>query len=323
MDRRKFMENLATITVAGAAGLNLPLTETKDNKPVGDNNGIPKRILGKTGVEVTTLILGGVSGMMQKPTKEFHPAELANAALDSGINYFDTAASYGAGQSELNYGVVLAKRRNEVFLASKTGNRTYDGAMREVEESLKRLQTDHLDLYQVHGVSATEDITLWDKPDGVMKALYRLRDEKVIRFIGVTGHESAEAMSHAIDLYQFDTILTTFNPVPRRKPFRELVLPNALGKNMGIIAMKVMGGGEGALVAGNPPVKPVNGNWYWDETPHQIEASTLIAYVLGFPISCADVGMKSLKELETNVTAVRNMKPLSRMEQVNLENLMM
>ncbi|MBG0858479.1 MAG: aldo/keto reductase [Bacteroidales bacterium] len=322
MDRRKFMENLATITFAGTAGLHLNFEERKYKTREGGGKGFPKRILGKTGVEVTVLILGGVSGMMQKPTKEFHPAELANAALDLGINYFDTAASYGAGQSELNYGEVLAKRRNEVFLATKTGDRTYDGAMREVEESLKRLQTDHLDLYQVHSVTAREDITLWDKPDGVMKALYKLRDEKVTRFIGVTGHESAEAMNRAIDIYQFDTILTTFNPVPRRKPFRELVLPNALRKNMGIIAMKVMGGGEGALVAGNPPVKPTNGNWYWDETPHQVEAATLIRYVLGLPVSCADVGMKSLKELEINVAAARDMKPLKRKDQINLENQM-
>ena len=323
MNRRTFMENLATITVAGAANLHLNFADGQDKNLTRGKMGMPKRILGKTGVEVSTLVLGGVSGMMRKPTTEFNPSELANAALDLGITYFDTAASYGSGQSELNYGVVLAERRNEVFLATKTGDRTYDGAMREVEESLKRLKTDHLDLYQVHGVSAEEDITLWDKPDGVMKALYKLRDEKVTRFIGVTGHESAEVMNRAIDMYQFDTILTTFNPVSRRKPFRELVLPNALKKNMGIIAMKVMGGGEGALVAGNPPVKPANGNWYWDEAPHQAEATTLIRYVLGLPVSCADIGMKSLKELEINVTAARDMKPLSRDEQINLENLML
>jgi uncharacterized protein len=323
MNRRKFMENLATITLAGAASLHLNFADGQDKSLARGKTGIPKRILGKTGVEVTALILGGVSGMMQKPTTEFDPSELANTALDLGINYFDTAASYGSGQSELNYGRVLAGRRNEVFIATKTGNRTYDGAMRELEASLKRLQTDHLDLYQVHGVSASEDITLWDKPDGVMKALYKLRDEKVTRFIGVTGHESAEAMNLAIDMYQFDTILTTFNPVSRRKPFRELVLPNALKKNMGIIAMKVMGGGEGALAAGNPPIKPANGNWYWDEAPHQAEATKLIRYVLGLPVSCADIGMKSIKELEINVTAARDMKPLSRKEQIDLENLMM
>lgn len=323
MNRRKFMGKLATITVAGAAIMQVDFAEVGNKKPEVRKIGIPKRILGKTGVEVTTLILGGVSGMMQKPTTKFHPAELANAALDAGINYFDTAPSYGDGQSELNYGVVLAKRRNEVFLASKTQNRTYDGAMRDVEQSLKRLQTDHLDLYQVHSVSYNEDFTLWNKPDGMMKALYKLRDEKVIRFIGVTGHESAEAMNQAIDRFEFDTILTTFNPVPRRKPFRELVLPNAIRKNMGIIAMKIMGGGEGALAVGNPSIKPVNGSWYWDETPHQADPSTLIRYVLGLPVSCADIGMKSLKELEINVAAARDMKPLNKKEQGNLENLMM
>lgn len=323
MDRRKFMGTMTTMTVAGVAGLKLGFKEDAVKIQEVKKIGIPKRILGKTGVEVTALILGGVSGMMQKPTAKFHPAELANAALDAGINYFDTAASYGAGQSKLNYGVVLAKRRNEVFLATKTSNRTYDGAMREVEESLKRLQTDHLDLLQVHSVSYNEDFTLWNKPDGMMKAFYKLRDEKVTRFIGVTGHESAEAMNQAIYRFEFDTILTTFNPVPRRKPFRELVLPNAIRKNMGIIAMKVMGGGEGALATGNPSVKPANGNWYWDETPHQADASTLIRYVLGLPVSCADIGMKSLKELEINVAAARDMKPLNRKEQIKLENLMM
>ncbi len=149
--------------------------------------------------------------MKEVPPAKFHPAELANAALDAGINYFDTAPAYGNGQSERNYGEVLATRRNEVFLSTKTGNRSYDGAMREVEASLKRLHTDRLDLLQIHGIKAKEDFTKWDKPDGVLKALYKLRDEKVTRFIGVTGHESAESMRRAIELFDFDTVLTTVN----------------------------------------------------------------------------------------------------------------
>ena len=323
MDRRKFMGTMASVTVAGVVGLNLNFKEADSQKPEVKNTGIPKRILGKTGVEVTSIILGGVSGMMQKPTAEFDPANLANAALDLGINYFDTAPSYGNGQSEINYGVVVAKRRKEVFLATKTSNRTYDGAMRDVEQSLKRLQTDHLDLLQVHSVSYNEDFAQWVKPDGMMKAFYKLRDEKVTRFIGVTGHESAEAMNQAIDRFEFETILTTFNPVPRRKPFRELVLPNAHRKNMGIIAMKVMGGGLGALVSGNPTQNPAGGSWYWDVTPQQADPSLLIRYVLGFPVSCADIGMKSVKELEMNIAAAKEMKPLTKKEQVKLENLML
>jgi uncharacterized protein len=321
MDRRKFMEKLAVGAVAGNALFSTDISGLLRQGPDKKVNTIPKRLLGKTGVEVPVLIIGGVAGMLMKPTAEFNPSVLASAALDAGITYFDTAAAYGDGQSELNYGVVLAKRRKEVFLASKTIDRSYDGTMRSIEASLRRLQTDHVDLYQIHGVTAKEDISLWDKPDGVMKALYKLRDQKVTRFIGVTGHESAEAMNNAINMYEFDTILTTFNPVPRRKPFRELLLANALRKNMGIIAMKVMGGGGGALASGNPP-KNVNGNWYWDETPHQTDPHDLVRYVLGLPVSCAVIGMKSLRELDVNLTAVTNNEPMTREEQINLENLM-
>ena len=315
------MGKLAAIAVAGAAIGQIDPKDLRVVKTEGKKGILPKRILGKTGVEVSVLVLGGVAGMGMKPTNEFNPADLANAAIDEGITYLDTAPGYSNGQSELNYGVVMAKRRNDVFLASKTLSRTYDGTMREVEESLKRLQTDHYDLFQVHSVLEKEDVSLWSKPDGMMKAFYKLRDEKVTRFIGVTGHESADAMNRAIDMYDFDTILTTFNPVPRRLPFRESVLQNAIKKNMGIIAMKVMGGGGGALAKVNP-AKNINGNWYWDETVHQAEVSDLIRYVLGLPVSCANIGMKSIKELEVNVTAVRDMKPFTKDELVKLETFM-
>ena len=321
MDRRDFMGKLAAIAVAGAAIGQIDPKDLRVVKTEGKKGILPKRILGKTGVEVSVLVLGGVAGMGMKPTNEFNPADLANAAIDEGITYLDTAPGYSNGQSELNYGVVMAKRRNDVFLASKTLSRTYDGTMREVEESLKRLQTDHYDLFQVHSVLEKEDVSLWSKPDGMMKAFYKLRDEKVTRFIGVTGHESADAMNRAIDMYDFDTILTTFNPVPRRLPFRESVLQNAIKKNMGIIAMKVMGGGGGALAKVNP-AKNINGNWYWDETVHQAEVSDLIRYVLGLPVSCANIGMKSIRQLEINAAAVRDMKPFTKDEQVKLETFM-
>ncbi|MBI5009975.1 MAG: aldo/keto reductase, partial [Bacteroidia bacterium] len=196
MDRRDFMQKMAAVA-AGAAVLNMDMKDTQPEKPGQKKGVLPKRILGKTGVEVSVLALGGVSGMGMKPTAEFNPADLANAAIDAGITYLDTAPGYSNGQSEINYGIVMEKRRNEVFLASKTLSRTYDGTMREVEESLKRLQTDHYDLFQVHSVLDKEDVSLWSKPDGMMKAFYKLRDEKVTRFIGVTGHESADAMNRA------------------------------------------------------------------------------------------------------------------------------
>ncbi len=314
------MGTLATMAAAGTVGMKPVFADIEEKNSEILKGGIPKRKLGKTGVEVPCLIIGGVVGMMQVPTNEFDPAELANAALDAGINYFDTAASYGNGQSETNFGKVVARRRNEIFLSTKTGNRSYDGAMRDIEQSLKRLQTDHLDVWNVHSTTDKEDISLWGKPDGCLKAFYKMRDEKVIRFIGVTGHETAEAMSRAIEMYDFDNIVTTFNPVPRRKPFREELLPRLVKKNMGIVNIKVMGGGGGALARGNPSVTVGKKTWYWDESPYQAEATTLIRYCLGFPISCCVVGMKDLKQLAENVAAAK-MKPLTRKEQTDLEKL--
>ena len=242
--------------------------------------------------------------------------------MNAGINYFDTAAAYGDGQSESNYGEVLATRRKEVFLATKTGDRSYEGAMRGVEASLKRLRTDRLDLLQVHGVSAKEDFARWDKPDGVMKALHKLREEKVTRFIGVTGHEDAEAMRRAIELFDFDTVLTTFNPTARRLPFQQIVLPAAQNKGMGILAMKVMGGGFGSLALGNPIKNDLDKFWYHDQAPSQARAGMLIRYALGLPISAAIVGMGSLEQLRINVAAARDGQPLDETQRKELERQM-
>jgi aryl-alcohol dehydrogenase-like predicted oxidoreductase len=192
--------------------------------------------------------------------------------------------------------------------------------MRDVEASLKRLRTDHLDLLQVHGAKADEDFAKWDKPDGVLKALYKLRDEKVTRFIGVTGHESAEVMRRAIELFDFDTVLTTFNPTARRRPFQELVLPAVQKKKMGILAMKVMGGGYGSLAIGNP-IKN-DGVSYHDEAPGQAEAELLIRYVLGLPICAAVVGMGSLEQLRLNVAAAGAKPPLTAEQRKALEQRM-
>lgn len=320
MNRREFIETLIAAVAVRTTRLCANLKSNSKDQLKPTKPAISRRVLGKTGIEVSVLILGGVVAMKEVPTAKFHPAELANAALDAGINYFDTAPAYGNGQSERNYGEVLATRRNEVFLATKTGNRSYDGAMRQVEASLKRLHTNRLDLLQIHGIKAKEDFTKWDKPDGVLKALYKLRDEKVTRFIGVTGHESAESMRRAIELFDFDTVLTTFNPTARRLAYQRLVLPLARNKNMGILAMKVMGGGLGSLAIGNPTKN--DDIWYHDEALRQAEAGMLIRYVLGLPISAAVVGMGSVEHLRINVSAVCNAQPLDKEQRKALEKHM-
>jgi hypothetical protein len=302
MDRREFLGTVAAVVAGKAIGAQPALAAESPGRQESGKAALPSRALGKTGVRISALILGGVAGMKEPPTAKFHPAQLADAALDAGITYFDTAPSYNNGQSERNYGEVLATRRKEVFLASKTDNRSYDGAMRQVEDSLKRLRTDRLDLLQLHGVREKEDFSKWDGSDGVLKALDKLRDQKVTRFVGVTGHENAEAMRRAIELFEFDTILTTFNPTARRLAFQQ----------MGILAMKVMGGGLGSLAVGNP-IKN-DEIWYHDAAPRQAEAGMLIRYVLGLPISAAVVGMGSLDHLKVNVAAVRDAQPLTEQE---------
>jgi predicted aldo/keto reductase-like oxidoreductase len=255
---------------------------------------------------------------MQLPPSQSHdPVALAELALDLGITYFDTAPSYNHGQSETNYGLAVERRRKEIFLATKTEERTHDGTMKGVEQSLKRLRTDHVDLLQIHAVGSRDDPRSWASPSGVITALRKLREQRVIRFLGVTGHDSAEALHQAIDMYEFDTLLTTLNPVGRRRPFREDLLTAASRKRMGIIAMKVMGGGIGCLVAGNPVRRVLRP--YHDETAHQVEFGSLIRYTLGLPIAAAVVGVASQAQLAANVSVVREAKFMCLAERQELE----
>jgi aryl-alcohol dehydrogenase-like predicted oxidoreductase len=258
--------------------------------------------------------------MQLPPSANHDPLAIADTAINLGITYLDTAPSYNNGQSETNYGHVLARRRKEVFLATKTGDRTHDGTLRSIEQSLKRLQTDHVDLIQIHGISPNEDLDAWEKPTGVLAALRKLRDQKVTRFIGVTGHDSAARLRDAIERFDFDTLLTTLNPVSRRKPFREELLPAANRKQMGVIAMKVMGGGNGCLVTGNPLKQVLRP--YHDDTSHQVVPASLIRYTLSLPISVAVIGVASVEQLHANVRMVSEATPMTLAQRSELEAAM-
>lgn len=317
MNRREFLKS---VTIACAAGVGVPESQGAEDVKSSAHLQLPHRPLGKTGVQVSALGLGGVIGMQLPPSAEHDPVGIAEAALNLGITYFDSSPDYNNGQSETNYGQVLARRRKEVFLATKTNSRTYDGTMRNLEQSLKRLQTDHVDLLQVHGVSGTEDVVAWGKPDGVMAAFEKLRDQKVIRFFGITGHDNAAKLREAVETYELHTLLTTLNPVPRRQPFREELLPIATKKQLGIIAMKVMGGGNGCLVTGNPLQKVLRP--YHDQNPHQVTPPELLRYTLSLPISVAIVGVASMEQLRANITIVREMKPMTVAERQGLEHTM-
>lgn len=140
MNRRDFLKSVTAVCAVGCQTPSLAVAEPSSSSRVVPR--LPRRPLGKTGLEVSALALGGVIGMQLPPSVDHDPVVLAETALDLGITYFDTAPAYNNGQSESNYGQVLARRRKEVFLATKTGDRTHDGTLRSIEQSLKRLRTD-------------------------------------------------------------------------------------------------------------------------------------------------------------------------------------
>jgi predicted aldo/keto reductase-like oxidoreductase len=221
-------------------------------------------------------------------------AELLHRALDHGLYHWDTAHDYAFGGvvSEQRYGLVLKDRRNEVFLASKVGDRTHDGAMRHLEESLHRLNTDRLDLYQVHAVSSLDDVDAIGAPDGVLKALRRLKDERVTRFIGFTGHLSAEAMTAMVQRYDFDTMLIALNHYQERQgDFEAQVIPAAAAKGMGIMVMKV--------------VRP-------RETVAGVTPEELIRYALSLEhVHTAVIGTDSIDVVNKNVELARGFERLN------------
>ena len=161
---------------------------------------MPERPLGKTGYKVRIFSLGG-QATLEKPGTHDESIAIVNRAIDLGVNYIDTAAAYGRdrtvegkprwepnGISQTYIGEVMKTRRKEVFLASKTDDRTRDGSLRLLEQSLKLLKTDHLDLWQLHNVQRDEQLDQIFGKDGAIEALQKARDQKMVRFLGITGH---------------------------------------------------------------------------------------------------------------------------------------
>lgn len=199
---------------------------------------VEKRSLGRTG-EMLSMI--GFGGIVVKDATTEEASRVVKLAIDSGINYFDVAPSYG--DAELKLGPALEPYRRKVFLACKTGKRTKAEARTELEQSLKRLRTDHLDLYQFHAVTTLADVDTILGPGGAMETFLEAKKEGKIRFIGFSAH-SVEAAMALMDRFDFDTILfpvnfTTWNA----GNFGPQVLARAQQKKMGILALKAMAKG--------------------------------------------------------------------------------
>jgi aryl-alcohol dehydrogenase-like predicted oxidoreductase len=187
---------------------------------------LPTTTLGRTGLEVTRL---GIGGAYCKTPEGYR------AALDVGVNYLDTARAYGDGDDERVVGEAIAGRRREIVLATKTVQRDAEGARKDLEESLRLLRTDYVDVWHIHYLNTEAEREQALGPGGAYEAAIRAREQGLVRFIGVTGHEWAE-VGKAVATGLFDTVLCWYN-CAMREP-EELVFPFAQEHGTGVVIMK-------------------------------------------------------------------------------------
>lgn len=235
-----------------------------------------------------------------------------NEAIDAGITYIDTAASYGNGKSEEWIGRLMPSRRKEVILATKIPGRTADQARRDIEQSLKRLRTDHVEVLHIHALKDEADLAAIEGRDGALSALYEARDQKVARAIGITCHASPTALATALRRHDFDCTQMALNAGLARmadakggmkatqcgdQSFEHLALPVARRKKMGVIAMKVFG---------------------QEQLLTEASVENLLAYALSLPVSLASLGMPKIDHIRANVEMARHFTAMSRRDRRRL-----
>lgn len=249
------------------------------------------RQLGKTGVQVPLLGYGTATlGSIEAGVPTEEAVEILNHAIDRGVTYLDTSPDYG---SESKVGEVMKTRRDEVFLATKCNLRSRDGVLRDIHESLQRLQTDHVDLLQIHAVNTHADLEAVLAPDGALAGVEEARRQGLCRFVGITGHARPDVLARALQEYHFDTVLIALGAADRLVSRPETVfLPLAREKGAGVIAMKVLLHGE------------------------ITRRDLALRYSLGLDgVSLAIVGMKSKLEVDAAVEVVEQLSPLSEQEE--------
>ncbi len=262
---------------------------------------VSQRRLGKTGVFVSLLGIGG-SGIIAREDAKEVVHEIFDHALANGVNYIDTAPTYGA--SESNIGEAIRGRREKVFLATKTLARGYDETMRLFHQSLERLQTEYIDLYQIHGISNEADLAMIEEKRGAARAVSELKQEGLVRFIGVTGHNYPDLLHRAIKSMAFDCLLMPLNVGDiHDRPFQTQLLTRAREKDLGIIVMKAMAYGR---------IFRENGI---------ISAKQALHYTCSFPCSTTVVGVSSLEEMKENISNMKSFEVKSKQDLNRLEAL--
>ena len=278
---------------------------------------MPTRNLGKTGFRVSLLGLGGQS-TLEHGENDAVAVPIIERALDLGVNYIDTSSIYGGPQrwSERYIGQVMKHRRAEAFLASKTKERTRDGSFRMLEVSFKLLNTDHLDLWQLHDVGTMKDVDEICAKGGAMEALLQAKEQKLVRFIGLTGHHRPDALMELLRRFPFDTVLLAVNAADKyHYSFIDELLPLAVEQQLGIIGMKVVSRGRLLSSWTPPPLERQQRSWEGSGAiatgPGTLSVREAMYYAFTLPISTAIVGIDSIAQLEENVQLAREFTPLS------------
>jgi aryl-alcohol dehydrogenase-like predicted oxidoreductase len=260
---------------------------------------IPRRLLGKTGCAVTLFGLGG-EGVLRTHGRMNEAVRVIHRALDLGVSYCDTAPAYASSMDY--YGAALGERRQEVFLACKTADRTREGSLRILDDSLGRLRTDWLDLWQLHDLRTKDDLQRIFAKGGALEALLHAREEGRVRFLGLTGHHDPDILLEAMRRFSFDTVLVALNAADvHRMPFVTTVLPEAVKQKMGVIAMKTCA--QGALLG-----------------PGKLAMAEALGYALSLAgVSLAVVGCKTPREVEENARFACDFAPLPDSQMRELE----
>ncbi len=259
---------------------------------------IPIRTLGRTGLKVTAIGLGGYHAGY--PDKEEDSISVIHRALDLGINFFDNADCYQEGRAEERMGKALEGRRDKIYLMTKVDDRDAQGSRAALERSLRRLRTDHLDLWQFHAVMNLRELDQIFAPGGALETAEKAKKEGKIRFIGLTGHYDPAVHFEAVKRYPFDTLQMPINVVDYHfKSFRKTVVDEAVKRNTGVIAMKTLSFGN-VLTKGVASVAEAL-PWVWSQ-----------------PISVLVSGCDTVERLNYNVYLAKTFKPMPEAAQAAL-----
>lgn len=307
--RREFLKKVGMIG-AGVALTDLVLQQNSEvdaqtlelqasiTSAATSSSEIPRRKLGSTGVEVSAIALGGshVGDVKSEP----EAIRIIHEALDAGITFMDNAWEYHQGRSEQIMGKALQGRRDKAFLMTKvcTHGRNAGVAMQQLEQSLRRLKTDNIDLWQVHEVIYDNDPDLHFAKGGVIEALDQAKREGKVRFVGFTGHKDpAIHLKMLAYNYAFDTCQLPLNCLDASfRSFEKQVLPELNKRGIAAIGMKSLGGG------GEPVKKGV------------ITATEALRYAMSLPVATTVSGIDSLQVLRQNLSIARGFKPMNAEE---------